>query len=80
MLSERSRLSITPFFSTTIYATRTKYLVLSIVRGFCIVQKQKGVADAMIEAGQCGVEVEGGQVPTQDWFLNVQILTSGGFQ
>jgi hypothetical protein len=30
--------------------------------------------------GQCGVEVEGGRVPTRDWFLNVQILTSGGFQ
>jgi hypothetical protein len=31
-------------------------------------------------AGQCGVEVEGGQVPTRDWFLNLQILTSGGFR
>jgi hypothetical protein len=31
-------------------------------------------------AGQCGVEVEGGTVPTHDWFLNLQILTSGGFQ
>jgi len=31
-------------------------------------------------AGQCGVEVEGGRVPTVDWFLNLQILTSGGFQ
>ena len=31
-------------------------------------------------AGQCGVEVEGGHVPTQDWFLNLQILTSGGFR
>jgi hypothetical protein len=30
--------------------------------------------------GQCGVEVEGGRVPTQDWFLNLQILTSAGFQ
>jgi hypothetical protein len=30
--------------------------------------------------GQCGVEVEGGTVPTRDWFLNVQILTSGGFR
>jgi len=28
-------------------------------------------------AGQCGVEVEGGKVPTRDWFLNLQILTSG---
>jgi hypothetical protein len=31
-------------------------------------------------AGQCGVDVEGGQVPTRDWFLNLQILTSGGFR
>jgi hypothetical protein len=31
-------------------------------------------------AGQCGVEVEGGRVPTPDWMLNVQILTSGGFR
>jgi hypothetical protein len=31
-------------------------------------------------AGQCGVEVEGGRVPTADWMLNRQILTSGGFR
>ncbi len=31
-------------------------------------------------AGHCGAEVEGGKVPTQDWFLNLQILTSGGFR
>jgi hypothetical protein len=31
-------------------------------------------------AGHCGAEVEGGRVPTADWFLNVQILTSGGFR
>jgi hypothetical protein len=31
-------------------------------------------------AGQCGVEVEGGRVPTADWMLNLQILTSGGFR
>src|SRR5215510_11352442 len=30
--------------------------------------------------GQCGVEVEGGALPTRDWFLTLQILTSGGFQ
>jgi hypothetical protein len=33
-----------------------------------------------IHAGQCGVEVEGGTVPTGNWFLNLQILTSGGFR
>jgi hypothetical protein len=31
-------------------------------------------------AGQCGVAAEGGTVPTRDWFLNLQILTSGGFR
>jgi hypothetical protein len=31
-------------------------------------------------AGQCGVEGEGGSVPTRNWFLNLQILTSGGFR
>lgn len=31
-------------------------------------------------AGQCGVEVEGGRVPTADWMLNLHILTSGGFR
>jgi hypothetical protein len=31
-------------------------------------------------AGQCGVEVEGETVPTRDWLLNLQILTSGGFR
>jgi hypothetical protein len=31
-------------------------------------------------AGLCGVQVEGGRVPTSDWILNLQILTSGGYQ
>ncbi len=31
-------------------------------------------------AGQCGVEVEGGRVPTPDWMRNLPILTSGGFR
>jgi hypothetical protein len=33
-----------------------------------------------LNAGQCGVEVEGGRLPTADWMLNLQILTSGGFR
>jgi hypothetical protein len=33
-----------------------------------------------IHGGQCGVEVEGGRLPTSDWMLNLQILTSGGYQ
>jgi hypothetical protein len=32
-----------------------------------------------LNAGQCGVEAEGGRVPTSDWMFNLQILTSGGF-
>jgi hypothetical protein len=31
-------------------------------------------------SGQCGIQVEGGKLPTHDWLLNLQILTSGGFQ
>jgi hypothetical protein len=31
-------------------------------------------------AGLCGVEVEGGVLPTADWMLSLQILTSGGYQ
>ena len=31
-------------------------------------------------AGLCGVEVEGGRVPTSDWVLNLQILTSEGYR
>jgi hypothetical protein len=33
-----------------------------------------------LNAGKCGVEVEGGRLPTSDWMLNLQILTSGGYQ
>src|SRR2546426_12643996 len=33
-----------------------------------------------LNAGTCGVEVEGGRLPTADWMLNLQILTSGGFR
>jgi hypothetical protein len=29
-------------------------------------------------AGLCGVDVAGGTVPTRNWFLDLQILTSGG--
>ncbi len=31
-------------------------------------------------AGKCGIEVQGGKLPADDWFGNLQILTSGGFQ
>src|SRR5919205_1095239 len=33
-----------------------------------------------LHAGKCGVEVAGGRVPTSDWILNLQILTSGGYR
>ena len=33
-----------------------------------------------LHAGLCGVEGEGGRVPTADWMLNLHILTSGGYQ
>ena len=33
-----------------------------------------------LNAGQCGVEVEGRRLPTQDWMLYLQILTSGDFR
>ena len=33
-----------------------------------------------LNAGKCGVEVEGGRLPTSDWMLNLHILTSGGYQ
>jgi len=33
-----------------------------------------------LNAGKCGVEVDGGCVPTWDWMLNLQILTSGGYR
>jgi hypothetical protein len=33
-----------------------------------------------LNTGRCGVEVEGGRLPTHDWMLNLQILTSGGFR
>lgn len=32
-----------------------------------------------VSHGQCGIEVEGGKMPTKDWFLNLRIATSGGF-
>lgn len=33
-----------------------------------------------LRAGKCGVEVKGGRLPTHNWMLNLQILTSGGFR
>src|SRR6266436_1987223 len=33
-----------------------------------------------LHAGRCGVEVEGGRLPSPDWMLNLQSLTSGGYR
>ena len=33
-----------------------------------------------LHGGPCGVEAEGGRVPTHDWMRNLPILTSGGFR
>ena len=30
-------------------------------------------------AGKCPIQVEGGKLPADDWLVNLQILTSGGF-
>jgi hypothetical protein len=35
---------------------------------------------SVLNAGKCGVEVEGSRMPTSDWILNLQILTSGGYR
>ena len=43
-----------------------------------------GIADSVStasqERGSVWVEVEGGRVPTSDWMLNLQILTSSGYR
>jgi hypothetical protein len=31
-------------------------------------------------AQRCGVQVENGHLPREDWFLSLQILTAGGFR
>ncbi len=33
-----------------------------------------------VHAGRCGVHVEGGVLPSDDWFLSLRIVTSGGLQ
>src|SRR5256886_14572916 len=33
-----------------------------------------------LNAGKCGVAVEGGRLPTADWFLHLQLLPSGGLR
>ncbi len=50
------------------------------LNGFAILANLIPYQQRAINGGKCAVEVEGGKVPTRDWFLNLQILTSGGFQ
>ncbi len=33
-----------------------------------------------VNAGKCGIQVQGGTLPSENWFLSMQILTSGGFR
>jgi len=33
-----------------------------------------------VNAGKCGIEAEGGKLPSENWFRSIQILTSGGFK
>jgi len=50
-----------------------------MMQGFDHLQS-KGVNRRFCEVWHCAVEVEGGKVPTRDWRLKRQILTSEGFQ
>ena len=50
------------------------------LNGFAILENLIPYQRRAINGGKCAIEVEGGKVPTKDWFLNLQILTSGRFQ
>jgi hypothetical protein len=50
------------------------------LNGIAILQNLIPYQRRAINGGKCAIEVEGGKVPTRDWFVNLQILTSGGFQ
>ncbi len=50
------------------------------LNGFAILANLIPYQRRAINSGKCAVEVEGGKVPTKDWFLNLQILTSGGLK
>ena len=56
---------------------KQKWLSLN---GFAILENLIPYQRRAINGGKCAIEVEGGEVPTKDWFLNLQFLTSGGFQ
>jgi len=50
------------------------------LNGFAILTNLIPYLRRAINSGKCAIEVEGGKMPTKDWFTNLQILTSGGFQ
>ena len=50
------------------------------LNGFAILANLIPYQRRAINSGKCAIEVEGGKVPMRDWFVNLQILTSGGFQ
>jgi hypothetical protein len=52
----------------------------ALLRGLALLYRFVPSQRRAKHAGKCGVEVEGGTLPAQDWFLSLQITTSGGFQ
>jgi hypothetical protein len=52
----------------------------AFLRGFAHLYNSVPYQRRAQHAGRCGVEVEGGTLPRCDWFLNLQLLTSGGFR
>lgn len=50
------------------------------LNGFAVLANLIPYQRRAINSGKCAIEVEGGKLPTKDWFLNLAILTSGGFQ
>ena len=53
---------------------------LLFLNGFAILANLIPYQRRAINGGRCAVEVEGGKMPTKDWFGNLQILTSGGLK
>jgi len=52
-----------------------KYFINGIALLYNVIPYQRRAKNK----GKCGIEVQGGNLPTRDWFLNLQILTSGAF-
>ena len=50
------------------------------IKGFAALYNMIPYQRRAKNAGKCGIEVEGGQMPTKDWMSSLQILTSAGYQ